>query len=303
MKNFFKVLNFGNKKKKFFKAISLKNNNFSYYKSILIFSSVVFTLILLTIHISSKNIESTFSHNRNLDRFSQTQELYNLKKIEKETIKIDEIPISKRKSDFILKMLPIVQEVNEKILSKRERIFLIEKRLKTNSLSVLDADSLKRLFREYNVKNNDFKELKSRTDIIPISLTIAQAAIESGWGTSRFALKGNAFFGQKIVGSNENGIKPIENKNPLVKVRSFNTLKDSVYAYAKNLNTHNAYKKFRQVRREQRSLSQTLDGHNLAKTLKNYSELGKPYITKVQSIIKENNLERFDYLEYQSAQR
>ncbi|PPR40422.1 MAG: hypothetical protein CFH24_00671, partial [Alphaproteobacteria bacterium MarineAlpha6_Bin2] len=271
--------------------------------SILIFSSVVFTLILLTIHISSKNIESTFSHNRNLDKFSLTQKLYNLKKIEKETIKIDEIPISKRKSDFILKMLPIVQEVNKKILSKRERIFLIEKRLKTNSLSVLDADSLKRLFREYNVKNNDFKELKSRTDIIPISLTIAQAAIESGWGTSRFALKGNAFFGQKIVGSNGNGIKPIENKNPLVKVRSFNTLKDSVYAYAKNLNTHNAYKKFRQVRREQRSLSQTLDGHNLAKTLKNYSELGKPYITKVQSIIKGNNLGRFDYLEYQSAQR
>ena len=303
MKKFFKVLNLGNKKKKFFKAISLKNNNFSYYKSILIFSSVVFTLILLTIHISSKNIESTFSHNRNLDKFSLTQKLYNLKKIEKETIKIDEIPISKRKSDFILKMLPIVQEVNEKILSKRERIFLIEKRLKTNSLSVLDADSLKRLFREYNVKNNDFKELKSRTDIIPISLTIAQAAIESGWGTSRFALKGNAFFGQKIVGSNGNGIKPIENKNPLVKVRSFNTLKDSVYAYAKNLNTHNAYKKFRQVRREQRSLSQTLDGYNLAKTLKNYSELGKPYITKVQSIIKGNNLGRFDYLEYQSAQR
>ena len=303
MKKFFKVLNLGNKKKKFFKAISLKNTNFSYYKSILIFSSVVFTLILLTIHISSKNIESTFSHNRNLDKFSITQKLYNLKKIEKETIKIDEIPISKRKSDFILKMLPIVQEVNEKILSKRERIFLIEKRLKTNSLSVLDADSLKRLFREYNVKNNDFKELKSRTDIIPISLTIAQAAIESGWGTSRFALKGNAFFGQKIVGSNGNGIKPIENKNPLIKVRSFNTLKDSVYAYAKNLNTHNAYKKFRQVRREQRSLSQTLDGYNLAKTLKNYSELGKPYITKVQSIIKGNNLGRFDYLEYQSAQR
>ena len=303
MKKFFKILNLGNKKKKFFKAISLKNTNFSYYKSILIFSSVVFTLILLTIHISSKNIESTFSHNRNLDKFSLTQKLYNLKKIEKETIKIDEIPISKRKSDFILKMLPIVQEVNEKILSKRERIFLIEKRLKTNSLSVLDADSLKRLFREYNVKNNDFKELKSRTDIIPISLTIAQAAIESGWGTSRFALKGNAFFGQKIVGSNGNGIKPIENKNPLVKVRSFNTLKDSVYAYAKNLNTHNAYKKFRQVRREQRSLSQTLDGHYLAKTLKNYYELGKPYITKVQSIIKGNNLGRFDYLEYQSAQR
>ena len=95
--------------------------------------------------------------------------------------------------------------------------------MKTNSLTVLDADTLKRLFKEYKVKHNDFKELKSRIDIIPVSLTIAQAAIESGWGTSRFALKGNAFFGQKVIGSNVNGIKPIENKNPLVKVKSFIT--------------------------------------------------------------------------------
>ena len=58
-------------------------------------------------------------------------------------------------------------------------------------------------------------------------MAIAQAAIESGWGTSRFALEGNAFFGQKIIGSNVNGIKPIENQNPLIKVKTFNTLKDS----------------------------------------------------------------------------
>ena len=133
--------------------------------------------------------------------------------------------------------------------------------------------------------------MKSRTDIIPISLTIAQAAIESGWGTSRFALKGNAFFGQKIIGSNKNGIKPIENKNPLVKVRSFNTLKDSVYAYAKNLNTHKAYRTFRQARKEKRSLSQTLEGSNLVNTLRKYSELGEEYTEQVQSIIEKNNLE------------
>ena len=71
MKKFFKVHNLVNKKKKFFKAISLKNNNFSYYKSILFFSSVVFTLILVTFYISSKNTENTFSNNRNLNNFSK----------------------------------------------------------------------------------------------------------------------------------------------------------------------------------------------------------------------------------------
>ena len=171
-------------------------------------------------------------------------------------------------------------------------VFIIEKRLKTNSLTVLDADSLKRLFREYNVKNNNITELKNRVDIIPISLAIAQAAIESGWGTSRFALEGNAFFGQKIIGSNVNGIKPIKNQNPYIKVRTFNTLKDSVNAYAKSLNTHKAYQTFRQVRKEKRSLSQALEGSNLVNTLRKYSELGEEYTEQVQSIIEKNNLEK-----------
>ena len=82
--------------------------------------------------------------------------------------------------------------------------------------------------------------MKSRVDVIPVSLAVAQAAIESGWGTSRFAIEGNAFFGQKIIGSKANGIKPKESQDPFIKVRSFNSLEDSVNAYAKNLNTHNS---------------------------------------------------------------
>ena len=259
----------------------------------------------MTIHISSNNSEKNFSGNINLNRLSHSVEIHysNIKKNQiKKNNTIEKIPIAKRKSDFISKIFLTIREVNEEILAKREKIFIIEKRLKTNSLTVLDADSLKRLFREYNVKNNNITELKNRVDIIPISLTIAQAAIESGWGTSRFALEGNAFFGQKIVGSNVNGIKPIKNQNPYIKVRTFNTLKDSVNAYAKNLNTHKAYREFRQVRKEKRSLSQTLEGSNLVNTLRKYSELGEEYTKQVQSIIEKNNLEKFDYLEYQSAE-
>ena len=303
MKKFLKTIDI--KKKKFLKAIDIKNKDFSYYKSVLFFSSIVFILILLTIYISSNNREKNFSDNINLNRLSHSVEIH-YSNIQQNQIKknntIEKIPIAKRKSDFISRIFLTIREVNEEILAKREKIFIIEKRLKTNSLTVLDADSLKRLFREYNVKNNNITELKNRVDIIPISLAIAQAAIESGWGTSRFALQGNAFFGQKIIGSNVNGIKPIKNQNPYIKVRTFNTLKDSVSAYAKNLNTHKAYRTFRQVRKEKRSLSQALEGSNLVNTLRKYSELGEEYTEQVQSIIEKNNLEKFDYLEYQSAQ-
>ena len=303
MKKFLKTIDI--KKKKFLKAIDIKNKNFSYYKSVLFFSSIVFILILLTIYISSNNREKNFSDNINLNRLSHSVEIH-YSNIQQNQIKknntIEKIPIAKRKSDFISRIFLTIREANEEILAKREKIFIIEKRLKTNSLTVLDADSLKRLFREYNVKNNNITELKNRVDIIPISLAIAQAAIESGWGTSRFALQGNAFFGQKIIGSNVNGIKPIKNQNPYIKVRTFNTLKDSVNAYAKNLNTHKAYRTFRQARKEKRSLSQALEGSNLVNTLRKYSELGEEYTEQVQSIIEKNNLEKFDYLEYQSAQ-
>jgi len=208
MKKFLKTIDI--KKKKFLKAIDIKNKDFSYYKSVLFFSSIVFILILLTIYISSNNREKNFSDNINLNRLSHSVEIH-YSNIQQNQIKknntIEKIPIAKRKSDFISRIFLTIRETNEEILAKREKIFIIEKRLKTNSLTVLDADSLKRLFREYNVKNNNITELKNRVDIIPISLAIAQAAIESGWGTSRFALdgvhqdllcKGMLFLGKKL---------------------------------------------------------------------------------------------------------
>ena len=125
--------------------------------------------------------------------------------------------------------------------------------IQSNNLNVLEAAILKKLFNEYKVKNNDLAELKKRIDIVPISLAIAQAAIESGWGTSRFAKEGNAYFGQKIIGIKVNGIRPNDSENPLIKVRIFENLNDSVKAYLNNLNTHFAYKNFRKSRNELRS--------------------------------------------------
>ena len=124
-------------------------------------------------------------------------------------------------------------------------------------------------------------ELKKRIDIVPISLAIAQAAIESGWGTSRFAIEGNAYFGQKVIGSKIRGIKPNGIENPLVKIRTFDNLNDSVNAYINNLNTHFAYKNFRKSRNELRSFGKIPEGIILVKQLKKYSELGEEYVKKV----------------------
>ena len=275
-----------------------------YYKFVIIPCSIVFIVIVLSAHIFTQNIKKNDISYSNLDRYSYIQLLVKSGKngnIKKEITKDNKISVSQRKLNFVYRILPIIQEVNEGILRKRAHIFLIEKRLETNSLTVLNADVLKRLFRDYNVRNGDIDELKSRVDVIPVSLAVAQAAIESGWGTSRFAIEGNAFFGQKIIGLKANGIKPKESQDPFIKVRSFNSLEDSVNAYAKNLNTHNSYKEFRKARKEQRSLSKILEGYYLVNTLKSYSELGEQYIEKVRAIIKNNNLDRYDYLMYISA--
>ena len=98
---------------------------------------------------------------------------------------------------------------------------------------------LKRRFEDYKISNEDVTELKIRMDIIPVSLAIAQAAKESGWGTSRFALEGNAMFGQWTYG--KDGIKPKDGAGTDHRVLKFPMLRSSIMAYQKNLNTHKAY--------------------------------------------------------------
>ena len=130
-------------------------------------------------------------------------------------------------------------------------------------------------------------------DIVPVSLAIAQAAKESGWGTSRFALEGNALFGQ-WTWSGE-GIKPAgidsEEKH---KVMKFKVLKASVRAYQRNLNTHGSYKQFRSERANMRDSDVELDSLILADFLDKYAATGKEYTKIIKQIIKQNNLQDFD---------
>ena len=152
---------------------------------------------------------------------------------------------------------------------------------------------LKKKFKQYGVRQNDLSSLKIRMDEIPVSLAIAQAAKETGWGTSRFALRGNALFGQ-WTWSGE-GLKPKKaEQGEDHKVMKFHSLQLSVRAYLRNLNTHSSYKNLRKARTDFRNRDKTLDSLILSKYLDKYAETGNEYIDVLQKIIQQNNLKDFD---------
>ena len=196
----------------------------------------------------------------------------------------------KRKDFFIQIVLPLVLKENNNIRIDRKRLFTI---INKSSNSNLEKKWLEKKYKQYGIPSKDLSVLKIRMDEIPVSLAIAQAAKETGWGTSRFAQEGNALFGQ-WTWSGE-GLKPKDSdKNEGHKVMKFNVLQASVRAYQRNLNTHSSYKAFREARAKLRDLGKPLDSIFLAKFLNEYAETGDQYVEVLQKIIKQNDLKDFD---------
>tara|TARA_B100000886_G_scaffold291491_1_gene217050 strand:+ start:183 stop:1262 length:1080 start_codon:yes stop_codon:yes gene_type:complete len=197
---------------------------------------------------------------------------------------------SKRKDFFIQIVLPLILKENSNIKIDRKRLFsIINKSNNTN----LEKKWLEKKYKQYGVLSKDLSTLKIRMDEIPVSLALAQAAKETGWGTSRFAQEGNALFGQ-WTWSGE-GLKPKDaEKNEGHKVMKFNVLQASVRAYQRNLNTHSTYKEFRKERAKLRDQGKPLDSMILSKFLNKYAETGNQYVEVLQKIIKQNNLQDFD---------
>ena len=196
----------------------------------------------------------------------------------------------KRKEFFIQIVLPLIIEENNNIKLDRNTLFtIINKSNNSNS----EKQWLEKKYKQYGVKSGDLSSLKIRMDEIPVSLAIAQAAKETGWGTSRFALEGNALFGQ-WTWSGE-GLKPKEAKEgENHKVMKFNILQASVRAYQRNINTHSTYKDFRKARAKLRDNNKPLDSIELSKHLNKYAETGNQYVEVLQKIIKQNKLQDFD---------
>ena len=212
--------------------------------------------------------------------------------------KIDHLPkeikkiesSKKRKKLFIQIVLPLIVEENAKIRLDRKKLFRI---LSKNINTKKEKDWLKDKFKQYGLKEGDIYSLKIRMDEIPVSLALAQSAKETGWGTSRFALEGNALFGQWTW--NGEGIRPAGvDKDAKHKVAKFAVLKASVRAYQRNLNTHSSYIEFRKERAIQRDNDEKLDSLKLVNYLDKYAETGEVYIEVLKKIIKQNSLTDFD---------
>ena len=203
--------------------------------------------------------------------------------------------VQRKKALFFKTVLPLVLQVNTEIREERRRLRDLQSQL-NKGLKLKAADRLWMIVmaERYKVKRGNIAELIKRIDIIPVSLALAQAAEESGWGTSRFAREGNAMFGQWTTEAGEGLVPESRDVGKSHKVKVFKSLLHSVRAYARNLNTHRAYQSLRAMRHELRLKGQQIRGQRLADTLTGYSERGEDYVKTLRAIIAVNKLKHLD---------
>jgi Bax protein len=199
--------------------------------------------------------------------------------------------IDQRKQVFVKMLLPLVLLENERLLMDRERLVVLRDQAQAGAPpSAQDRRWIEALTERYGLNDgktrNLLDELVRRVDMVPPSLAIGQAALETGWGTSRPAQRGRAMFGQMVFYG--------EGENTVSAVRRFEHLAHAVEAYALNLNTHKAYNRFRTKRAEMRAKGTALDGYDLVLTLSSYSERKMDYVRDVRSIIRANKLRPLD---------
>lgn len=200
------------------------------------------------------------------------------------------LSVNKRRELFLRALLPIVLIENQRLREQRElATWLLEDKLPAKGSHM--HDWLTKVAKRLRVRGDlnkpaVRKKLLIRLDEIPPALALAQAAIETGWGSSRFALEGNSLFGQWTF-VKADGLKP-ENRNSDAThlVASFPDLRASVRAYMRNLNTSNAYHEFRTFRAKARTAGEPLRAYELATHLHRYSARGENYITEIQRIIR-----------------
>jgi Bax protein len=200
-----------------------------------------------------------------------------------------------RKSLFFKTVLPLVLQANEEILRDRRRLWTLHFQASLgNKPGPVDRLWLIVLAERYGFKQVSIAALLKRVDIIPPSLALAQAAEESGWGTSRFVREGNAVFGQWTF-SGTGGLVPTNRDDGKThRIRTFNSLLDSVRAYIHNLNTHAAYKKLRRLRSGLRLKGAPVEGLLLVDNIESYSQRGQKYVESIRTLIETNNLHRLD---------
>ena len=212
--------------------------------------------------------------------------------------------LSNNKKDFIETLVPLIVFQNQKIIIEREKLFEIKDYLINNkTLIKKDRLYLEYLAKKYLVKSNNrhkidiINDLSLSVDVIPISIVIAQAANESGWGTSRFAKEYNALFGQYTYNEDEGIIPNEREEGEKHLIKNFSSIDQSIESYFMNINTHHAYKDFRFLRKQLKENYKIVDVEQLVKKLNHYAQ-DKNYTKIIISIINSNNLKEFDEKNY-----
>lgn len=212
--------------------------------------------------------------------------------------------LSESKKNFVKTLLPLISYENHKILLERSKLENIKIFLESNNtLPKSEIIFLEKISKKYRLKTKDrhkydlVKELLNLVDIIPNSIVLAQAANESGWGTSRFAREFNALFGEYTYDFS-NGVVPLKREDgQKFLVKSFKSVDKSVQSYFNNLNSHYAYKDFRKVRKIMRENNNFNNIELLVSQLDAYAA-DKNYIKTINLIIKLNKLDKFDFFNY-----
>jgi len=205
-----------------------------------------------------------------------------------------------RKTEFLEYLQPIVQSVNDAIRSRRAHALSLLSALDNeDELPLLDRYWVQRMVERYRIDTSDeppaigdlIAKLVDRIDVVPDSLVLVQAAVESGWGTSRFATEGNNLFGQRCF---ESGCGLVPSKRATgsrFELATFDSVRGSVESYILNLNRHPLHEPLRALRSRLRDSGERPTGLSLARGLQSYSERGAEYVSEIQSLIIDNGLE------------
>ena len=224
-----------------------------------------------------------------------------ISKLPEDFSEIQDVPTKKKL--FYLITLPLIYNTNVSIMKERRMTINIEKKFARKELNKNETDEVIRLSKKYKLDYSEinmklFRKLKQRINVIPVSLALGQAIIESGWGQSRFATEGNAIYGQWTTSEDKGIIPQDRDEDKTHAVLKFNNLSESVEAYMYNINTHLAYYNFRVVRAIDEKVKYTDPISMKVKYLAAYAEIGEKYVNQLELIIASNKLQNFDHFKF-----
>ncbi|MDP4537395.1 glucosaminidase domain-containing protein [Alkalimonas collagenimarina] len=202
--------------------------------------------------------------------------------------------IHEKKQAFFNYLGPYVYRENARLRALRADLTVLQQRIQDHdALSMNDYAFIYRLYDEFRMSDDDVSEqgiteLLKRVDVLPSSLVLMQAANESAWGTSRFAVEGLNFFGQWCFREGCGLIPLSRGDEQFHEVARFDSAEASIRSYFYNLNTFHTYEELRDIRADLRSRNRPVRGVNLAPGLSRYSERGEDYIAEIKGMIRFN---------------